>query len=218
MTPHKIPEVITEEEFIRLIRKVRKPHHKIAFILGFYGAMRVSEIAGKKETISRCCKAKIREEKYISDKKTRRTNYFCSECNNKLSLKDMVEGKEWAVPPLNQDNIDRGQRIIRIKQAKGKRDRNIPLPPQTQRGLSHIPIKCGVRALEIAFKKYGKKVLDKDLHFHQLRHSGATHYLNKKKWSTRQVQQLLGHSKIQTTEIYTHVTPEVLIEKMWGEG
>ena len=161
----RIPETITEEEFLKLLRAVRKKHHKIAFILGFYGCMRVSEVVH-----------------------------------------------------LRQENIDRWQRIIRIKQAKGGKDRNIPLPPQAVKGLSHIPVKCGARALQIAFRGYSKKVLAKDLNFHSLRHSGATHYLNKKKWSTRQVQQLLGHSKIQTTEIYTHVTPEVLIEKMWENG
>lgn len=160
----KIPETITEAEFLDIVKATRKKHHKIAFILGFYGCMRVSEIVN-----------------------------------------------------LKQENIDRGQKLIRIKQAKGNKDRNIPIPPQAVRGLSHIPIKCGVRALQIAFKGYGEKVLKRDLHFHQLRHSGATYWLNVKKWSTRQVQQLLGHSKITTTEIYTHVTPQVLIEKMWEE-
>lgn len=161
----KIPETITEEEFIKIIKATKKKHHRIAFVLGFYGAMRVSEIVN-----------------------------------------------------LKPEHIDKGQRIIRIKQAKGHKDRNIPIPPQAVRGLSYIPIKCKVRALQIAFKRMSKEVLGKDLHFHSLRHSGATHYLNKKKWSTRQVQQLLGHSKIQTTEIYTHVTPEVLIERMWEEN
>jgi len=162
--PKTIPETITEEEFLKILNAVKKKHHRIAFILGFYGAMRVSEIVN-----------------------------------------------------LQQENIDRRQKIIRIKQAKGKKDRNIPIPPQAMKGLSYIPVKCGTRALEITFKKYAKKVLGKDLHFHQLRHSGATYYLNKKKWSTRAVQQLLGHSKIQTTEIYTHITPQDLIEKMWEE-
>ena len=160
----KLPEIINEDEFVQIIKKTKKKHHRIAFILGFYGCMRVSEIV-----------------------------------------------------KLRPENIDRGQRLIKIKQAKGSKDRNIPLPPQATRGLSYIPLKCGVRALEIAIKKYGKAVLNKDIHFHTLRHSGATHYLNKMKWSTRQVQQLLGHSKIQTTEIYTHVTPQDLIEKMWND-
>ena len=160
----EIPDTISEEEFIKIIRAVRKKHHKIAFILGFYGCMRVSEVVN-----------------------------------------------------LQQDNIDRGQQILRIKNAKGGKDRNIPIPPQASRGLGHIPIKCKVRALQTAIKYYGKHIINKDIHFHTLRHSGASHYLNKKQWSTRHVQQLLGHSKIQTTEIYTHVTPQVLIDKMWGE-
>lgn len=159
-----IPETITEEEFIKIIRNTKKKHHRIAFILGFYGCMRISEVIN-----------------------------------------------------LKQEHIDRGQRLIRIKQAKGKKDRNIPLPKEAVRGLSHIPIKCGSRALQIVIKSYGRKILNKNIRFHTLRHSGATHYLNKKKWSTRQVQQLLGHSKISTTEIYTHVTPQDLIDKMWNE-
>lgn len=157
-----IPETISEEEFIKIIKKVRKQHHKLAFILGFYGCMRVSEIVN-----------------------------------------------------LKPENIDRGQKLIRIKQGKGGKDRNIPIPPQAMRGLNNLPIKCGVRSLQIALKKYALGVLKKDIHFHTLRHSGATHYLNKKKWSTRQVQLLLGHSRVQTTEIYTHVSPEVLINRMW---
>lgn len=160
----KLPEIVTEEEFLKLIKQVKKKHHRIAFILGFYGCMRISEVVN-----------------------------------------------------LKQEDIDRGQRIIRIKQAKGKKDRNIPIPKQAVRGLFYIPVGVGARAIQISFRNYSKKILNKDLNFHSLRHSGATHYLNKKKWSTRQVQQLLGHSKIQTTEIYTHVTPQDLIEKMWEE-
>lgn len=158
----KIPDVITEEEIIKILRAVRKQHHKLAFVLGFFGAMRVSEIV-----------------------------------------------------KLQPEDVDRGQKIIRIKQAKGNKDRNIPLPPQAVRGLKHLPIKCGVRALEIAIKYYGAKAIKKDIHFHTLRHSGATYYLNKKGWNTRQVQQLLGHARITTTELYTHVTPQDLIKKMW---
>ena len=163
-TPVKLPETISEEEFLKILKITKKKHHRLAFILGFYGCMRVSEIIN-----------------------------------------------------LKLEDIDKGQRLIRIKQAKEKKDRNIPIPPQAIRGLSYLPIKCGIRALEIAINRTSQKAIQKKIKFHTLRHSGATYYLNKKKWSTRQVQQLLGHSKIQTTEIYTHVTPQDLIEKMWGE-
>jgi integrase/recombinase XerD len=158
----KIPETISEEELIKIVEGTEKVHHKLAFMLGFYQGMRVSEIVN-----------------------------------------------------LKPEHIDRGRKLLMIKQGKGKRDRNIPISPQVIRGLKHIPIGCGVRALEIAFKNKAKEILNKDIHFHILRHSSATYYLTKKKWDLRSVQVFLGHSRIQTTEIYTHVNPEDLVNRMW---
>jgi len=85
------------------------------------------------------------------------------------------------------------------------------------KGLRHLPIKCGIRALEIKFKENAKKILNKDLHFHCLRHSGITHYLTKKRWSSLEVQRMAGHSKIATTQIYTHINPHDLVNRMWEE-
>jgi len=157
----KLPETITEEELIRILKR-SKPHHKIAFALGFYQCMRISEIVN-----------------------------------------------------LKKEHIDMGRKLLYIKQAKGRKDRHIPIAPEVVGGLRHIPLKIGVRALQVAFKQKAKKVLKKNLHFHLLRHSGVTHYLTKKKWSTSQVQQLAGHSKITTTQIYTHINPTHLVEQMW---
>jgi len=165
----KIPETITEEEFIKIIKKVKKDSHRVAFLLGFYQAMRVSEVI-----------------------------------------------------KLNLENVNKQQHLIYIKQGKGKKDRNIPImkplklnPNTILYALNKLPVSCGVRALEIAFKNYSKKILNKDLHFHILRHSGATWLLNEKKWDIRKVQVFLGHSKIQTTEIYTHVNPKDLVDLEW---
>ena len=111
-----------------------------------------------------------------------------------------------------------------IKQAKGGKDRNIPiikplkLNEQTVlNSLKYLPVKCSVRGLQTVIKLYGKKALGKNIHFHTLRHSGATWLLNKKKWDIRQVQIFLGHSKLQTTEIYAHVSPQDLINLEWQE-
>jgi len=164
MKGRKLPEIITEEELIKILEATVKPHHKIAFALGFYECMRVSEVVN-----------------------------------------------------LKKENIDKNLKLLHIKQAKGKKDRNIPIAKEVLKGLKHVPIKCGIRALQIAFKKICKKVLDKDLHFHILRHSGITHYLTKKKWSSLEVQRLAGHSKITTTQIYTHINPQDLVNRMWGE-
>lgn len=171
MKGRKIPQTISEEELIKIVQATRKDNHRLAFLLGFYQAMRISEIV-----------------------------------------------------KLKNENIDKEQHIIKIIQGKGNKDRNIPiikplkLNEQTiLRALSKLPIGCGERSLEKAFKNYARKVLQKELYFHILRHSGATWLLNKKRWDIRQVQRFLGHSKLQTTEIYTHVSPMDLVNLEWAE-
>jgi len=160
----KIPETITAEELLQILQNTKRKNHRVAFVCGFYQAMRISEV----------------------------TN-------------------------LTQDNIDMTGNVIKIKQGKGQKDRNIPIAPEAKRFLKHIPVNCGIRALEMAFKKKAMEVLNKDLHFHTLRHSGATHYLNVKKWNIRFVQQFLGHADLSTTMIYTHVSPQDLMNAMMGD-
>lgn len=158
----RIPETITEDEMVRLLKGVRKSHHRLAFALGFYECMRVGEVVR-----------------------------------------------------LLPADFDKQTKLLHIKQSKGAKDRMIPVAPEVLRGLKYLPVGCGIRALQIAFKGYSLKVLGKDLHFHCLRHSGITHYVVVKKWSTLEVQRLAGHSKISTTQIYTHVRPDDLVNRMW---
>jgi integrase/recombinase XerD len=161
----KLPEIISEEELIKVLEATKKQHHKISFALGFYCCMRISEIV-----------------------------------------------------KLTPEAIDKNLKLIWVKQGKGSKDRKIPIAPEVMKGLKYIPIKCGVRALQIKFKEISQKVLGKDLHFHCLRHSGITHYLVKKRWSSLEVQRLAGHSRITTTQIYTHINPQDLVSRMWEES
>lgn len=166
-----IPATITEQELIAILKATTKPKKRLAYMLGFYQALRVSEVA-----------------------------------------------------KLQPGDIDINKHTFFIRQGKGNKDRVIPIvKPLLLKErtiisyLQHLPIETTTRALQISFKRIAKKVLGKDLHFHTLRHSGATWLLNKKKWDIRQVQVFLGHSKLQTTEIYTHVTPTDLIALEWKE-
>lgn len=108
---------------------------------------------------------------------------------------------------LMPENVDRDRGFIHIKRGKGGRDRDIPIMPPVVRALKYLPIGVTRQALwKQAKKVFGHK-------FHVLRHSGATHYLNVKGVDVRQIQALLGHSRLDTTQIYTHVTPTNLKER-----
>lgn len=206
----KIPEVITEEE-LKLLVKSMKPHHARAVKIGFYAALRLSEIAGLRKEISVCCSADIIKVKQKGSKQVLK----CFKCGAELSKKDIKRSNtEWKIKPLMPENIDEGQGLIRIREGKGGKDRNIPITDKIKYGLKNsLPIKCSGRALEIMFKNKAKDILKKDLHFHCLRHSGLT-YLLKSGWNTTEVQRFAGHSRITTTEIYLHINEEDLVRKM----
>ena len=55
--------------------------------------------------------------------------------------------------------------------------------------------------------------IDKHVTFHAARHTTAT-YLLSKKVSIFVVQKILGHAKIETTQIYTHLIDETIINSL----
>lgn len=118
---------------------------------------------------------------------------------------------------LEARDIDYSRKSILVRQGKGGKDRVVPLPKGFRATfLQHLPMKCGVRALERAFKGAAKrsKLLEikPTLHFHSLRHGFASHMVNKGV-PIHHVRTLLGHSNISTTNVYLEMNPKEALEK-----
>lgn len=112
---------------------------------------------------------------------------------------------------LQTRDIDLKEKKIFIRQGKGSKDRIVGLPKHFKEDyLKLLPIKCGERALEKAFKSAAKraKLLDKKptLHFHSLRHGFGSHLANQKV-PIHHIRTLMGHSNISTTNVYLELNP-----------
>ena len=131
---------------------------------------------------------------------------------------------------LKVKHIDRAQKIIRIEQSKGRKDRNVMLSPEmidllrqwwkARRGFdAHTtPLqerwlfpgrKSGMpmttRQLNRLFHEAADAAgIKKSVTLHALRHSFATHLLERGT-DIRIIQALLGHDKLDTTARYTRV-------------
>lgn len=131
---------------------------------------------------------------------------------------------------LNLDDLDFDQELIRVR-GKGRRERLCPVGPMAafwlkhsssvrqpklpqepalflnQRG-THLTARSVGRLMEAHLTRVG---LINSASPHTLRHSFATHLLDSGA-DLRSVQELLGHRNLTTTQIYTHVTKERLLD------
>ena len=117
---------------------------------------------------------------------------------------------------LEQRHIDMKQRRILIELGKGSKDRIVPLAKGFNEVMyKMIPLKIGVRALEIAFKRACNRAklleVKPSLHFHSLRHGFATHSV-KSGMNILTIRMLMGHSNISTTNVYLQANPEAAIK------
>ena len=127
---------------------------------------------------------------------------------------------------LKPVNIDSKRHLLIVLNAKGKKDRVIPVSDKTIALLRdyyklYRP-KTWLFEGQVAGEQYSETSLQevlkhavtkagihKPVTLHWLRHSYATHLLESGT-DLRYIQELLGHKSSKTTEIYTHVTEQSL--------
>jgi site-specific recombinase XerD len=121
---------------------------------------------------------------------------------------------------LKIENIDSKRMLIHIKNAKGRKDRLVPLSPNVLNLLreyfkEYRPIEYlfnGQNSNQYSIQscqKLYKLYIDNNSSIHTLRHSSFTNLLETGT-DIRIIQKLAGHNSSKTTEIYTHVSNKIL--------
>jgi len=136
------------------------------------------------------------------------------------------------VVSLRVTDVDSKRMLLRVEQGKGRKDRNALLGPSLLALLRHWWHEANARGQmlpggwlfpgqnpvnPLSTRQLNRAVhaaadnagIDRPVSMHSLRHSFATHLLERKV-DIRLIQVLLGHKKLNTTAGYSHVATEVL--------
>jgi len=128
---------------------------------------------------------------------------------------------------LRWANLDRSRMVINIIQAKGKKDRQVPLDLKLTElldkywreykskeyvlnGWKDEP-QYSERSVGQVIKQLAKKagINNKRVYTHLIRHCSATH-LVESGTDINIIQRILGHSNVKTTAIYTHISSNLI--------
>jgi len=159
---------------------------------------------------------------YLSDKKSLEREYFLidlvlqtglriaevhalnvGDVMNKKKLEIVGKGDKSRSVPLNSEGRKHTEYYLNCKRKRGK-----SLELDTPLFISRNGNRLSVRAIQRAFDRVLKESgINNHYTFHSLRHTFATETLKADR-NIRTVQELLGHSRLDTTMVYTYVNDE----------
>lgn len=124
---------------------------------------------------------------------------------------------------LKIEDVDSDRMLFHIRNAKGRKDRFVPISPKILQLLRDYFIKerpslylfngqgGKLRYSATSIRKIMKRCISETHKVHELRHSFATHLIEQDV-ALPKVSKLLGHRSTRTTEIYTHLSMKSLRE------
>jgi len=206
--PARLPVVLTHAEAQRLLAGMTGTHQLMASLL--YGTgMRLME----------CVRLRVKDVDFAANHILVRDGKGFKDRVTMLpdSLKAKLQTHLKRVKLLHEKDLAAGQGKVYLPFALGKKYPNAERewawqyvfpaaglskdPRSSQLRRHHVNEQGLQRAVKAAVRLAG---INKSASCHSLRHSFATHLIEKK-YDLRTVQELLGHKDVSTTQIYTHV-------------
>ncbi len=177
-TSRKLPEFLTQEEIVRLLKVITNPKHKLLIGFLYSTGMRISELLNLKvqDLDPKNKYGWIRNGKGGKDRPFIIAERLCEDLISWISQNNLM--------PENYVFFSYGQKQYDDSSVR-----------------------------EILKKAARNAMITKRIYPHMLRHSFATHLLENG-YAVTDVQPLLGHSRLETTLVYTHLAaPKLLTTK-----
>ncbi len=226
---NKKPENVTTEDIKLFLSE--KLHNKSAIsIILFLSAIKYSYLSIFQKDITLTIKRPKKEKKIPLILSKKEIKKLLSEIKNQKSklIASLMYACGFRVSELTNlklVDLNFSEKIGYVRQSKGKKDRLFNIPEFLIGDLENqINIqknnneeflftgkkgKLSVRNIQKIISSASKRCGLKSIHCHTLRHSFATHLIENNV-DIRKIQELLGHSDLSTTQIYTHISVEEL--------